>query len=206
MHICRETEREALCLALLKSLTESKGNAQYINHNHGVRHGPVLLYFDEHSSHVEWFWSVLAAGLTPAVSNPLARNQEDRNRYLKHIHATLEFSLVITSEVHRRNFEILEELGAKVICIEHSSDGTPVNGCATEPDPMPSTGDPVAFYMFTSGSTGAAKAVGLRHDMVLSSLSGKMIATETHESDVFLNWIGLYPHKSSVVQHSDCLD
>lgn len=171
---------------------------------HDTRRGPVLVHFNEHAENVEWFWSVLAAGLTPAISNPLSHSQEDRDKYLRHIRATLDISMVITSEAHRQHFQVLERLGVKVISIEHLRAVMPENGNVIKSDTVLPTQGPIAFFMFTSGSTGAAKAVGLTHDMVASSISGKSIANRTSKADVFLNWIGVYPPISHITSISDC--
>ena len=44
--------------------------------------------------------------------------------------------------------------------------------------------------MLTSGSTGHAKAVELRHDQVIAAVRGKIDAFGSSIDDVFLNWIG----------------
>ena len=49
----------------------------------------------------------------------------------------------------------------------------------------------LAALMLTSGSTGNAKAVCLRHGQLISAVQGKSAYHGTHSSDTFLNWIGL---------------
>lgn len=51
--------------------------------------------------------------------------------------------------------------------------------------------DEAAILMLTSGSSGNAKAVVLRHGQILEAVQGKSIYHETTSSDTFLNWIGL---------------
>ena len=49
----------------------------------------------------------------------------------------------------------------------------------------------LAALMLTSGSTGNAKAVCLRHGQILAALRGKSAYHGTRSGDTFLNWIGL---------------
>lgn len=53
------------------------------------------------------------------------------------------------------------------------------------------TAEEAAVLMLTSGSTGTAKAVPLRHGQLLTALQGKKLHHGTQQGDVFLNWIGL---------------
>ena len=53
------------------------------------------------------------------------------------------------------------------------------------------SGDDLAVLMLTSGSTGNAKAVGLRHQQILTSVTGKSAHHRVDREDVFLNWIGM---------------
>ena len=49
----------------------------------------------------------------------------------------------------------------------------------------------VAALMLTSGSTGASKAVCLRHEQILAACAGKLSMMPLAHDDVVLNWIGL---------------
>ncbi|KAL3426979.1 nonribosomal peptide synthetase [Phlyctema vagabunda] len=51
--------------------------------------------------------------------------------------------------------------------------------------------DETAVLMLTSGSTGNAKAVPLRHGQILQAIKGKSMYHGTTKSDVFMNWVGL---------------
>lgn len=57
----------------------------------------------------------------------------------------------------------------------------------------------VAALMLTSGSTGAAKAVSLRHDQIMTACYGKLSHMPLSDGDVVLNWIGL-DHVGSLVE------
>lgn len=51
--------------------------------------------------------------------------------------------------------------------------------------------DDPAIFMLTSGSSGNAKAVCLRHGQLLTALQGKSMHHGTTPDDTFLNWIGM---------------
>ena len=40
----------------------------------------VLLHFDNHRDGIEWFWSVVVAGYTPAISTPFSSDLGQRGR------------------------------------------------------------------------------------------------------------------------------
>ena len=48
-----------------------------------------------------------------------------------------------------------------------------------------------ALLMLTSGSTGNAKAVVLRHEQIIASVAGKASARQLPRDQPFLNWVGL---------------
>lgn len=53
--------------------------------------------------------------------------------------------------------------------------------------------------MLTSGSSGNAKAVMLRHEYIAAAVKGKSKFFETTGADVFLNWIG-FDHVASLTE------
>ncbi|KAK3172674.1 putative NRPS-like protein biosynthetic cluster [Lepraria neglecta] len=57
----------------------------------------------------------------------------------------------------------------------------------------------LAVLMLTSGSSGNAKAVCLRHGQLVHVLNGKIALLETKEKDIFLNWIGL-DHVANLIE------
>ena len=82
---------------------------------------------------------------------------------------------------------IAEEKGS----IEASADSESFNSVPQETDP--------ATLMLTSGSSGNAKAVVLRHKQIIASVRGKSEFFGTNHADVFLNWIG-FDHVASLIE------
>ncbi|KAL2037267.1 hypothetical protein N7G274_009956 [Stereocaulon virgatum] len=69
-----------------------------------------------------------------------------------------------------------------------SSDMIPLRTFPAGHDKVP---EDLAVLMLTSGSSGAAKAVCLRHGQIIHATYGKTTFHETSSKDVFFNWIGL---------------
>jgi acyl-CoA synthetase (AMP-forming)/AMP-acid ligase II/thioesterase domain-containing protein len=156
----------------------------------------ILLHFSNFQDNIEWFWATLLAGLLPAISTPLAANPERRRAHLLHLHETLREPLILTRREESEQFDIVKELNVKVV-----GDVLPIK-VETRTSKfvnrnIPST-DP-AVLMLTSGSSGKAKAVVLRHNQILASVAGKSEFMKTSRKDVFLNWIG-FDHVASLVE------
>lgn len=159
----------------------------------------VLLHFDEHSHNMRWFWAVVVAGHVPVVSPPFSKDTGQRQKHLKHLHELLQSPLVLTSAklvpefLGTEDFDIrpIEALEAVNGALHHSfpeaQNGTLEHSCDTG---FSKQRDDLAALMLTSGSTGNAKAVCLRHGQILTALNGKSRYHEISRSHVFLNWIG----------------
>ena len=65
--------------------------------------------------------------------------------------------------------------------------------------PNPSSGQDIAVLMLTSGSTGNAKAVCLRHDQIIQSVRGKSHHLGLTHNDTLLNWIGM-DHVANLIE------
>ena len=63
----------------------------------------------------------------------------------------------------------------------------------------PSSRQDLAVLMLTSGSTGNAKAVCLRHDQIIQSVIGKSHHLGLTHKDVLLNWIGM-DHVANLIE------
>ena len=160
----------------------------------------VLLHFEEHGLNIRWFWATVIAGCVPVVSPPFTKDTDQRLRHLTHLRHLLDNPVVLTQAKICSDFTDIE--GFAVHCVEKLE--APTNGylhhSATEMDaPVFSHYDvanfrlpsDLAVLMLTSGSTGNAKAVCLRHGQILSALEGKRRHHEVGMDDIFLNWIGL---------------
>lgn len=198
----------------------AKGNAQGIRNLSGARSGSiVLLHFNNHVDNVEWLWAVIAAGLLPAISTPMTNDAEGRKRHLSHLREVLEDPIVLTTESLRGDFESVKTLNIQTI--EHVRSSIEDYGSSSDEDSPTSSSsstassdresrfsfeessvahvryghekspDEAAILMLTSGSSGNAKAVVLRHGQILKAVKGKSVFHGTSQADTFLNWIGL---------------
>lgn len=168
-------------------------NAQLLRRIDGLTQGTViLLHFDNHLDNIVWLWSVLNSGYLPAMSTPFSNDPRQREKHLSHLYTLLKDPFCIT-----RQDSIHVFAGSKTIRVEAvenlnpnstpSMNGTKKMGSAQTPfNPHDR-----ALLMLTSGSTGNAKAVVLRHDQVIASIAGKASARQLPRDHAFLNWIGL---------------
>lgn len=65
--------------------------------------------------------------------------------------------------------------------------------------PSSSSRQDLAVLMLTSGSTGNAKAVCLRHDQIIQSVRGKSHHLGLTQNDILLNWIGM-DHVANLIE------
>ncbi|CAL5868905.1 uncharacterized protein PFLUO_LOCUS3132 [Penicillium psychrofluorescens] len=150
----------------------------------------VLIHLDNHEDNVRWLWAVLAAGQVPAISTPFTNNLDQRRKHLLHLQEVLQSPVVLTREHLVSEFldlpgliiHTVEDLTAHQapLLAEYISN----NGYTQSPKDL-------AALMLTSGSTGNAKAVALRHGQMLHAVASKAAYHGTHRDEVFLNWIGM---------------
>jgi acyl-CoA synthetase (AMP-forming)/AMP-acid ligase II/thioesterase domain-containing protein len=182
------TYQELLRVASIKARQlESVPHAQRVN--------VVFLHFGSFQDSVEWFWAVVLAGLLPVVSTPLPIDQDRRLSHLKHVRDMLQQPVILTSDDLLDDFRDVDNIDL------HSVDH--FQTCQDEEDWKPAGRDrsPLdqAALMLTSGSSGNAKAVVLRHEQIVASVEGKSTFFETTATDIFLNWIG-FDHVASVIE------
>ena len=175
----------------------------------------VLLHFDNHQDGIEWFWSVIVAGYLPAISTPFTNDLEQRGtffldlelnvypgaeiltsglateKHILHLKTLLKDPVILTNE--KLVPEFLGVPGLKLQTIETIHGRHPNTYTPSSPNFAGSSkpSEATAVLMLTSGSTGNAKAVCLRHDQLLRSIKGKSQHHGTTKLDSFLNWIGL---------------
>jgi acyl-CoA synthetase (AMP-forming)/AMP-acid ligase II/acyl carrier protein len=114
---------------------------------------------------------------------------------LLHLQTLLKQPIVLTTTKLIPEFLGVEELSLHAVESLVCSD----NPKSLEiPAPIKSR-DETAVLMLTSGSTGNAKAVPLRHGQLLAAVKGKSSHHGTRQGDVFLNWIGL-DHVASLTE------
>ena len=149
-----------------------------------------LLHMDNQLDAIEFFWSIILAGFVPAISTPFTNDIEQRKKHVDHLQNLLENPVIITTQRLKSEFAGLHD-NLNIWTIEKIQSRYRNTHRASYSLPNAPKQDDLAVLMLTSGSTGNAKAVGLRHAQVLVSLKGKAAHHGTRSSDVFLNWIGL---------------
>ena len=103
---------------------------------------------------------------------------------------------IITSE-HVRNGMIADHVDAKT---NHEGNGIILEPIETgHPGEETTSPNQPAVLMLTSGSTGYAKAVCLRHDQIIKSVQGKCRHLGLTSADTFLNWIGM-DHVANLIE------
>ena len=171
----------------LLSLSES--NATQVRKLAGQGRPIFLIHFDNHWDNIVWFWSIVLAGYIPAMSTPLVSDHEQREKHLVHLHRLLDDPIVLTSNRFQGDLATSDpDLRLQLRPIEEFSDGVLESRQTCSPAVKSSD---IATLMLTSGSTGHAKAVTLRHGQVVAALKGKSQYHETTSEDVFLSWIGM---------------
>ena len=172
-------------------LRVARGNALLIRQiPHITSKTRLLLHFDNHLDGIEIFWSVIVAGLVPAISTPFTNDIDQRKKHLGHLQNLLDKPIIITRRHLLSEFAGLRE-NLNIWTVEEIQSHHKLLRPALCWTPVAPKQDDLAVLMLTSGSTGNAKAVGLRHAQVLESIKGKAAHHGTRSSDVFLNWIGL---------------
>lgn len=152
----------------------------------------LLLHFDSQQESIVWFWAATLAGFLPAISTPFVHDMGQRKKHLHHLQTLLQSPVVMTAEklipefldVEELRLYPVESLSSKTRSFHDSATILPMTGEVK-------TAEETAVLMLTSGSTGTAKAVPLRHGQLLTALQGKKLHHGTQQGDVFLNWVGL---------------
>lgn len=146
----------------------------------------ILTYFDNHKDNIIWFWSIVAAGGVPAVLSPLATDSGTRVGQLENIKSIFGAPTVITNQ--RLAVNLMTTKGFETATTE---DICQVSISKVEiPAPYTSaSSDDLAAILFTSGSTGRAKAVEYTHAQLIASVKIKSAFHKTDSGTNFLSWI-----------------
>ena len=171
---------------------EARHNAQLLSRMGGFSKGSVILvHLNIHLDNIVWFWSVLFSGCIPTMSTPFPNDPNQRDRHIAHLAKLLKTPICITSKDLYKDFADTSPLS--IVTIETLIDTSMIRTHPNSKDIgtiTPSANDP-ALLMLTSGSTGNAKAVALRHDQVIAAISGKASMRLLPRDGSFLNWVGL---------------
>ncbi|TVY84048.1 Microperfuranone synthase [Lachnellula suecica] len=183
-------------LSYAQLLGEAKEKLRLLYNISGIsQKSIVLLHFDSQRENIAWFWACTLGGFLPAISTPLVADAVQRKKHLLHLQSLLNQPIILTTT----NL-VPEYLGVKELSI-HAIESlvTPDSHEDVEtPGPLKSKDD-IAVLMLTSGSTGNAKAVPLRHGQLIAALKGKSEHHGTKKGDIYLNWTGL-DHVASLTE------
>lgn len=153
----------------------------------------ILLHFDTHHETIQWLWACLVLGIVPAISTSFGQNAVHRKRHLRHLRTLLRNPLILTTRQLVPEFVGLET----ELCIV-TIDSLVSNTLRNYEPPLPGisagshkTKEEIALLMLTSGSTGNAKAVPLRHGQIIQAILSKSEHHGIKRGDSFLNWVGL---------------
>ena len=180
----------------LLKVAERKAN-QLKSMPNAYRGTVVFLHLESFQQIMEWFWAAILAGLLPAVSTPLSADRSLNRMHLTHVCDTLKHPIILTTRNLASDFEGVNCIDLNVV--EHLNKvDTDLKSEQPKENEQSCSGES-AFLMLTSGSSGNAKAVVLRHDQIIASVKGKSKFFETTRADIFLNWIG-FDHVASVIE------
>ena len=200
---CYTPEKEGLepsHISYSDLLEDAKQKARLLGCIDGLSPSSILLlHLNSQRETIQWFWAATLAGLLPAISTPFVNDVVQRKKHLHHLQTLLQQPVVLTTRQLVAEFLGVEELclvEVESLSLTLRSDGSasavPMTGREKK------TEDP-AVLMLTSGSTGNAKAVPLRHGQMLQAVQGKRAHHGTEPGDVFLNWVGL-DHVASLTE------
>jgi acyl-CoA synthetase (AMP-forming)/AMP-acid ligase II/thioesterase domain-containing protein/aryl carrier-like protein len=175
----------------------------------------VLLHFDSHEQNILWFWAVLLARCLPAISTPFTNHAAQHQKHLKHLKHLLRNPIVLTEERLVEQFDGDTKFNIQTVEKLQNTTSPSVSPSGNSEDQaglslMPISGNTdkvetsvhhtgLAVLMMTSGSTGKAKAVALRHSQIIAAIQGKARTCRTTQNDIFLNWVGL-DHVAALVE------
>lgn len=158
----------------------------------------VLLHFDTQLENIQWFWAATLAGVVPAISPPFVNDKAQRLKHLEHLRDLLNNPIVLTS-----NRLIPEFLDAEKLSL-HNVESLQYYPCRDAQLRLAAGGlaktmRDVAVLMLTSGSTGTAKAVPLRHGQIIKAVQSKSSHHGIEPRDAMLNWVGI-DHVASLTE------
>nr|ANM86617.1 putative non-ribosomal peptide synthetase [Cladonia uncialis subsp. uncialis]AUW30760.1 putative NRPS [Cladonia uncialis subsp. uncialis] len=147
---------------------------------------PVVVFFERPKDLVLWTWSVIASGAIPAILPPLSNDSKTQQGQLENLATLFGSPTVLT---HRKHFEtfasvpsfLLQDAGN--IKLGHGNISSMQGSLASPGD--------IAVLLFTSGSTGRAKAVETRHGQLIASVQGKQKMHNLSTDTNFMAWISL---------------
>lgn len=146
----------------------------------------AITYFDTHQENVLWFWSVIIAGGTCAVLNPISNDPSTAAGQLDNIKKLFGETPVITN--HRLSpLFAARTLNVKSIQQISKVTASETSIAALESATTSNSSDIIAI-LFTSGSTGHSKAVKFSHEQLIASVKAKADHLGSW-GKTFMSWI-----------------
>lgn len=163
---------------------------------------PIRLHLTTLWDSILWFWAVLLAGGLPVLSTNFSNDYDQRQKHIQGVLTLLQSPICLTTteslslfgESHKMKIHTIESMLHKMalpnfqLALPKQKPRYGMNTCRKMGARQP---DSPAVLMFTSGSTGNAKAVCLTHQQVLAAVAGKASLRFLPPNQPFLNWIGL---------------
>ncbi|KAL6712850.1 hypothetical protein ACLMJK_009562 [Lecanora helva] len=121
------------------------------------------------------------------MSTPFIHDDGQRQKHIQHLHTIFEDPLCLTNSTTLGDFEgqnMIKPIIVEKLLAINSVKKSHYN-ISNEPAASP------AVLMLTSGSSGNAKAVCLRHDQIVAAIKGKASVIKLNTQHAFLNWVGL---------------
>lgn len=171
----------------------------------------ILLNLDRHLDSIEWLWATVVADLLPAISTPFVNDLGQRRKHLLHLNSGFHDPLILTTARLKPEFLGIEQLRVHAIEeLQHeynSKNGekhpshysTKAVECEEVLQGAHAKPEDTAVLMLTSGSTGYAKVVCLRHGQMIKAVKGKAKYHGNSHETVFLNWIG-FDHVANLTE------
>lgn len=185
----------ALWLSYSELIQQAKENLRLMSRINGLEQGSiVLLHFNNHIENIIWLWTCILGGFLPVVSTPFVADVIHRKKHISHLQSLFRKPVILTTATLLPEFLDIDRLSIHTIESLHL-----LKDRETIEIPVSKRKDEVAILMLTSGSTGNAKAVPLRHHQLISAVKGKSHHHCTKKGDVFLNWVGL-DHVASLTE------
>lgn len=187
--------QQALRLSYAELLGQAKEKSRLMYRINGLEQGSiVLLHFDTQIENIIWLWACIIGGFLPAISTPFVADLMHRKKHISHLQELLNKPVILTTAELVHEFLDVDEL------LLHTVESLAIlKECEVVQVPDSKRKDDIAVLMLTSGSTGSAKAVPLRHYQLITAVKGKSQHHCTKQGDVFLNWVGL-DHVASLAE------
>ncbi|TIA74254.1 hypothetical protein E3P77_01030 [Wallemia ichthyophaga] len=154
----------------------------------------VLLYMSSHEAYALHYWAAVLVGLVPTILTPLTNDPKQVEAHLSHLKNLLDPRIIASSELHAHLDSIKDtsEIYSPEDILARA------NGKVLQDSDINSTKD-LACLMLTSGSTGNAKAVEMRHEAIQAAVRGKSQALGLTSETKFLNWIN-FDHVANLTE------